>query len=45
MKKTILIMLPVLVAYTTAQVNFEQIYGNLYREELEQTTVYYEEWN
>ena len=45
MKKTILIMLPVPMVYSTAQVNFEQIHGNLYREELGQTTVYDEEWN
>ena len=45
MKKTFLNTLPVLVIYTTAQVNFEQIHGNLYREEVEQTTVYDEEWN
>ena len=44
-KKTTLIMLPVLLVYTTAQVNFEQIHGNLYREELGQITVYDEEWN
>ena len=44
MKKTILIMHPVLVVYTTPQDDFEKIHGNLYREQPGKTTGYNEKW-